>query len=299
MSPDHTAAPNRRAIVIGSSVAAVAILAGVVAIAVTRRDDSSGAATAVASSASSEPPVSAVATTTASDAPGSASSSPTASLAGKVIVLDPGHNEHNAQHTAEINQLVDVITEKKPCDTTGTETNDGFSEAAFNTDVANRVTALLRAEGATVILTRDPSTPWGPCITERAAIGNDAHANAAISIHADGGPADGHGFDMIEPTLVAGHNDAIIAPSQKLAVDVRDAYRSATGIPFANYVGNQGIDNRDDLGGLNLSTVPKVFIECANMRNASDASLVKDSDARQKMAIGIAQGLTIFVLSRS
>jgi N-acetylmuramoyl-L-alanine amidase len=44
-----------------------------------------------------------------------------------------------------------------------------------------------RATGECV-LTRDAATPWGPCITERAAIGNRAQADVALSIHADGGP---------------------------------------------------------------------------------------------------------------
>jgi N-acetylmuramoyl-L-alanine amidase len=109
-------------------------------------------------------------------------------LACKVIVLDPGHNGENFSHPASINRLVNVITEMKPCDTTGTETDAGYSEHAFTFNVAMRLARLLRAEGATVILTRHNDHGVGPCITQRAAIGNRAHADAAISIHADGGP---------------------------------------------------------------------------------------------------------------
>jgi N-acetylmuramoyl-L-alanine amidase len=219
-------------------------------------------------------------------------------FAGKVIVLDPGHNEGNSRHASEINQQVDVGNGTKACDTTGTATNDGYSEASFNTDVANRVAALLRDAGATVVLTRDASTAWGPCITERAAIGNDAHADAAISIHADGGPPDGRGFHVIEPLLVAGYNDGIIEPSGQLALAVRDEFRAATGLPFSTYLGHDGIDARDDLGGLNLSRVPKVFIETGNMRNAADAALLEDPAFRQQIAIGIADGLISFVNAR-
>ena len=219
-------------------------------------------------------------------------------LAGKVIVLDPGHNEGNSRHASEINQQVDIGNGTKACDTTGTATDGGYSEASFNTDVADRVASILRAAGATVVLTRDASTPWGPCITERAAIGNEAHADAAISIHADGGPPDGRGFHVIEPLLVAGHNDNIIEPSKQLALDVRDAYKSATGLPFSTYLGHDGIDARDDLGGLNLSTVPKVFIETGNMRNATDAALLEDPAFRQQIAVGIADGLISFVSAR-
>ena len=48
-------------------------------------------------------------------------------------------------------------------------------------------------------MTRSDNSGWGPCINERAAIGNRADADAAISIHADGGPADGRGFHVIYP----------------------------------------------------------------------------------------------------
>jgi N-acetylmuramoyl-L-alanine amidase len=276
------------------SIAAVTVLgAGAAgAWAVTSRGGSPHRAAAVVTTTSSITPT----TTTTTNATTS-TTPPPSSLAGRVIVLDPGHNEHNAEHTAEINQPVDVITEQKPCDTTGTETNDGYSEAAFNTDVTNRVAVILRSLGASVILTRSPATPWGPCVTERAAIGNRARANVAISIHADGGPADGHGFDVIEPLVIAGHNDAIVPPSRELALDVRNAYQAATALPFATYIGHEGIDDRNDLGGLNLSAVPKIFIECGNMRNAGDAHQLEDPNFRQRIATGIANGLEAFLAS--
>ena len=237
-------------------------------------------------------------TTTTTTAPPVAATVPSPALAGKVIVLDPGHNEGNSRHTADINRQVDIGNGSKACDTTGTANDDGYSEAEFNTDVADRVATILRKAGATVVLTRDASTPWGPCITQRAAIGNEAHADAAISIHADGGPSDGRGFHVIEPLPVEGHNENIIEPSKQLALDVRDAYKAATRLPFSTYLGHDGIDARDDLGGLNLSTVPKVFIETGNMRNATDAALLEAPDFRQQVAAGIANGLISFVSAR-
>jgi N-acetylmuramoyl-L-alanine amidase len=72
---------------------------------------------------------------------------------------------------------------------------------------------------------------------------------------------------------------------------MRDAFESATGEAPSDYTGQDGIVYRSDLGGLNLSTVPKVLIECANMRNAGDAALVQDPQWRQLAAQGIAAGL--------
>ncbi len=228
----------------------------------------------------------------------SPSPSPTAPqqpLAGKVIVIDPGHNGGNWAAPQVINQLVNVITESKPCDTTGTQTDGGYTEHAFNFDVAVRLARLLRAEGATVILTRSNDQGVGPCITQRAAIGNRAHADAAISIHADGGPPSGSGFEVIEPGLVPGYTDAIVGPSARLGLDIRNAYHRITGEPYSDYVGQNGIDVRTDLGGLNLSKVPKVFIECANMRNAGDAAKLTDPGFRQRIAVALAAGFTKFL----
>jgi N-acetylmuramoyl-L-alanine amidase len=225
-------------------------------------------------------------------------SAPTAGatpLAGAVIVLDPGHNGENWAHPEIINRLVNVITEWKPCDTTGTQTDAGYTEHAFTYNVARRLATLLTAEGATVILTRHNDHGVGPCVTRRAAVGNRAHARVAISIHADGGPPSGSGFEVIEPGLVAGHNNKIISPSRRLGLDVRNAYRRITGEPYANYIGRAGLDVRTDLGGLNLSTVPKVFIECGNMRNASDAARLSSPAFRQQIARALAAGLTAFL----
>jgi N-acetylmuramoyl-L-alanine amidase len=216
-------------------------------------------------------------------------------LAGAVILLDPGHNGGNAAHPDIINQLVNVVTEQKACDTTGAQTDAGYPEYAFNFDVAIRLARLLRKDGAKVVLTRHTDTGVGPCVTERAAIGNRAHANAAISIHADGGPASGSGFEVIEPGLVPGYNDKIVGPSRRLGLDIRNAYHAITGEPYSDYIGSAGLDVRTDLGGLNLSKVPKVFIECANMRNSGDAARLTSAAFRQRIAVALAAGFIAFL----
>ncbi|GIH65882.1 MULTISPECIES: N-acetylmuramoyl-L-alanine amidase [Microbispora] len=218
-------------------------------------------------------------------------------LAGKVVVIDPGHNGGNFRHTKEINQLVDISNQKKACDTTGTSTNDGYTEAAFTWDVSNRLAKLLRAQGAKVKLTRTSSTEWGPCINQRAAIGNRAHADAAISIHGDGAAANLRGFHIIMPKKIGGPVDPVVKDSARLGENVRDAFHSGTGLPYSNYIGRQALNYRSDLGGLNLSTVPKIFIECGNMRNAKDAARFKDPAFRAKIAQSLAKGLENYLTS--
>jgi N-acetylmuramoyl-L-alanine amidase len=232
-------------------------------------------------------------TVSAANALGSARALP--DLHGRTILVDPGHNGGNFRHPELIAKRVNAGTLWKACDTTGTATVFGYTEAAFNFDVALRLRALLRAAGARVVLTRHSNTGVGPCITERAAIGNRAHADVAISIHADGGPPGGRGFHVMYPPSIRGLTDDIAAASYRLALDIRAAYRSGTGMAYSTYAGSNALLVRTDLGGLNLSDVPKVFIETGNMRNSMDAALLVTPSFRQRIAAALAVGLTRFV----
>jgi N-acetylmuramoyl-L-alanine amidase len=217
-------------------------------------------------------------------------------LTGKIVCIDPGHNGENWSSPSTINALVWNGREDEACDTTGTEAPSGYTESTFNFNVAMALVANLRAAGATVVLTRTTNTGIGPCITQRAAIGNNAGANVAVSIHADGGPVDGRGFSILEP-VASGVNNAVIASSQSLGLLVRSAFLSETVMPVSDYYGVDGIVPRDDLGGLNLTTVPKVMVECGNMQNAADASLIVTADYQQQVANALTKAITDFLVS--
>ncbi|WP_424887707.1 N-acetylmuramoyl-L-alanine amidase [Streptomyces sp. XH2] len=224
---------------------------------------------------------------------------PDGPLKGKVVVVDPGHNIRNSEHTAEIDRSVDIGTGRKECDTTGTSTDDGYAEASFSLDVAHRLRTILRAQGAKVVFTHDGERPYGPCVDERAAIGNRAHADAAVSVHADGSAVGNRGFHVILPASVKGgraDTAPIVGPSKELGVRIAGHFVRVTRSAASNYIGGgTGLDTRGDLGGLNLSTVPKVFIECGNMRDPKDAALLTDGAWREKAAQGIADGITDFL----
>ncbi|MGW7818024.1 N-acetylmuramoyl-L-alanine amidase [Streptomyces puniciscabiei] len=257
----------------------------------------SGAPSASARSASASPSAPPSATDDGKRPSGGSASGP---LKGKVVVIDPGHNPGNFQHTAEINRKVDIGTNWKECDTTGTSTNDGYTEARFTLDVAHRLRTLLEKQGATVRLTHDGDSPaWGPCVDERARIGNQAHADVAISIHADGSTEGNRGFHVILPGSVhAGAADTrpIVGPSHDLGARIAGNFVRDTGEPPSNYVGDgTGLVTRTDLGGLNLSTVPKVFIECGNMRDSKDAALLTSGAWRERAAQGISEGIVSFL----
>jgi N-acetylmuramoyl-L-alanine amidase len=236
-----------------------------------------------------------IATTPAPPPPAPVDLSGLGSVAGKVIAIDPGHNGANWQHSAEMNQQIWIGTQYKACDTAGTATNDGYSEAAYTFDVAVRLQAVLAAAGAQVVLSRTDNSGFGPCIDERAYFGNRAQAAVAISIHGDGGPASGRGYMANVPANVAGYTDDIYAASHRLGLDIAQAFGAGTGMPPSTYYCCNGLVERSDFGGLNLSDVPKILFETGNMRNATDAALFKDPAFRQREAEALAAGLAAFL----
>ncbi|GGR15222.1 N-acetylmuramoyl-L-alanine amidase [Streptomyces roseolus] len=225
-------------------------------------------------------------------------------LAGRTVVVDPGHNPGNFRHPREIGEKVDIGTARKECDTTGTSTNASggkaaYTEAAFTLDVSHRLKKALEERGAEVVLTHDADRPYGPCIDERARIGNEAAADAVVSVHADGSAVGNRGFHVIVPAEVregSADTGPIVAPSRTLGERIAAAFARTTGTSPANYLGDgTGLDVRSDLGGLNLSTVPKVFVECGNMRDPKDAALLTSGAWRQKAAQGIADGIVTYL----
>lgn len=215
--------------------------------------------------------------------------------AGKVVVLDPGHNGANAANTAVINQPVpDGAGGTKPCNTTGTATNAGFAEHAFTWDVTLKIKAALEAKGVKVVMTRPDDAGVGPCVDKRAAIGNGAAADAVVSIHGDGAAAGSHGFFCITSALKPA-GAAMDAQSLSLAGKVRDSVAAGGTMPVANYEGSNGLDLRTDLAGLNLSTRPTTMCEMGNMRSATDAAIMTSEAGRAGLAAGISAGILGFL----
>lgn len=270
-----------------AAVVAVAVVVATAACSTPR----SGARTAPPTSAT---PSSATATPSESTPSESTpSATPSKGLRGLVIVVDPGHNGGNASHPEQVNKPVDAGGLRKPCNTTGTQTTDGYSEHAFNWDVAKRLVKLLRADGATVVLTRKNDKGVGPCVDERGKTAVRHHADLLVSIHADGSAPGEHGFAVLRPAKVPGYTTKTYQRSKLLADDVVDAF-TEHGFTRSTYLGKHGIDRRSDLGTLNLAGAPAVMLEAGNMRNVRDARMLSSAKGRQRVAVAFAAGVAAF-----
>ncbi len=219
-------------------------------------------------------------------------------LAGTVVGIDPGHNGRSWSDPSFINHLIWNGREWESCDTTGTATDGGYTEAQFNWNVAFQTAADLRALGARVVLTRHGNDGIGPCVTQRIATFNRAHVNVALSIHADGGPPGGRGFTVLEP-VADGINSRVIRPSRRFAAILRNVYGRLSGMPVSTYDGVDGLQPRDNLAGENLTRVPYALIECGNMRNATDAALLTSATFQRRAAAAISAAIERFLRPRT
>ncbi len=212
------------------------------------------------------------------------------SLVGKIVGIDPGHNGRNYTDPSYLNKQVWNGREYEDCDTTGTQTGGGYDEHTFNWAVANYLAQKLRAAGAKVVWTRTSDTGIGPCVDQRARLLNQGHADISIDIHADGGPTSGRGFAILLP-VADGPNNRVINASVRFGGYLRSQLLAMTGMPVSTYDGSNGFAYRDDLAGLNLTTEPKVLVECGNMRNATDAALLTSKTWQVKAADAMASAI--------
>lgn len=236
-----------------------------------------------------------VAGATPTPAPSSAkpSATPTASaktkpLAGRTIVVDPGHNA--VWTKALLKQVPAGNGRTKPCNASGTA-GGSYAEHTFTWQLGQALVARLQRLGATVVLTRPNDRGSGPCVNARAAITNRAKADLLISLHADGNLAQGaRGYHIIVSSTMVG-GAAVERRSAALARDLRTELDATRTMPRSTYIGGgTAIHARTDIAGLNLINVPGVMLELGNMRNASDLALQRSPQWRATVAKALAAG---------
>lgn len=271
------------------------LLAALVSAAGCSSDDPAPASTTADTTAPSPAPSGTATTTTTTAAPPSASTtiSDARPLAGRVIVVDPGHNGANAAHPAETGRPVDAGGFTKPCNTTGAA-EGSLTESRFNWETAQRLRTALESAGATVVLTRTSDDGWGPCVDQRGRTGRADRTDALVSIHADGADPAASGFHVIRPasgpTVTPDRRDA----SARLADEVRSALVEQ-GLEPASYIsGGTGIVERSDIATVNRAEVPAVMLESGNLHNPGDLALLGSAAGQQRIADALTAALIAY-----
>jgi N-acetylmuramoyl-L-alanine amidase len=222
-----------------------------------------------------------------------------AALAGKVIVVDPGHNG-KYRKSFNTKKVPAGNGKKKACNSSGTAANSGYPEHAYTWEQSKLLKRKLESLGAKVLLTRQNDNGLGPCVNKRAQVANDSKADLLISIHADGSYSKkARGFHIIISTAMAG-GQKTEKRSRTLAKNARDSLKAATAMPVSTYIGKgTGLSPRSDIATLNLlKNTPGIMMEMGNMRHSSDAKLLSSAAFREKAAAALAQAALATLTSK-
>ena len=208
-------------------------------------------------------------------------------LSQKMICIDAGHQAHGNNEKEPIGPGASETKAKVSSGTKGVST--GKMEYELTLEIALKLQAELEQRGYTVIMCRT-SNDVNISNAERAAVANNAGVDAFIRIHADGAEnSSAQGAHTICQTSGNKYNGQLYSQSLKLSQCVLSEYIAATGAKKVK--ADDGVDERDDLSGINWCSVPVTLIELGFMTNPTEDTLMSSADYQSKMVAGIANGI--------
>lgn len=191
------------------------------------------------------------------------------SLAGKLIVIDPGHGTANGLG------IIDP----------GAMGASGLTEREVVMDISAKVAALLTEKGAKVILTRTTQST-NLTLDGRVQLANSVNADLFVSIHANASfnrNASGTSTYYYAPA-----SDPVLGPQR--AQRVRLAQLVQQSLVAHGQRKNLGII-QSSFKVIRETNMPSILVETAFISNSTEEKLLADAAFRAKMVRGIVEGI--------
>ena len=210
---------------------------------------------------------------------------PPAPHAGRLIIIDPGHQAQAMNQHAPIGP---GATQTRPMVAAGTRgVSTGVAEYIVVLDIGLKLRDALIEEGYEVYMVRETHDVQ-ISNKDRALRGNELGGDLMVRLHCDGSPNPNvHGFMTLIPAN-GGWTEPIYAKSRQAGEHVHREVLAAIGAY------DRGIIERGDLSGFNWSTIPSILLEMGVMTNAREDELLSDPDYQDKIVQGIVNGLNAY-----